>query len=423
MNLDRSNCFGEMLVTDQSLAAKQGFITTSGAVKSLRRLNFQLKSFASRFIIGLTFCALIVSGCTRKTAEAPNEIVIGEYGSFTGSEATFGQSTSEGVKLAMEEQNKAGGIKGKKIRLVSLDNQGKPEEAAAAVQRLITQEKVLAVLGEVASSRSLAAAPVAQQYKVPMISPSSTNPKVTEVGDYIFRVCFIDPFQGLVMAKFSRNDLKNSKVAILRDVKSDYSTGLADVFKTEFTKMGGTIVGDESYQSGDTDFKAQLTQIKGKNPEAIFVPGYYTEVGLIARQARQLGIKAPLLGGDGWDSEKLSELGQDAIKGSYFSNHYTTESTDKRVTEFIEKYRKQYGGKTPDGLAALGYDAARVLFAAMERSTDMSTKSIRDEIAATKDFAGVTGTITINAQRNATKSAVVVRVDGKVNRYVTTITP
>lgn len=383
-------------------------------------------SRSSRLSFGLligAMLALTAVSCTKKSATNANEILIGEYGSFTGSEATFGQSTSEGLKLALDEQNAAGGIKGKPIRLISLDNQGKPEEAAAAVQRLITQERVVAVVGEVASSRSLAAAPVAQQYKVPMISPSSTNPKVTEVGDYIFRVCFIDPFQGLVMAKFARNELKNSKVAILRDVKSDYSTGLADVFKAEFTKMGGEIVGDESYQSGDTDFKAQLTQLKGKKPEAIFIPGYYTEVGLIARQARQLGIKAPLLGGDGWDSEKLSELGQDAIKGSYFSNHYTTESTDKRVTEFIEKYRKKYNGKTPDGLAALGYDAGKILFAAMERAPDATSKSIRDEIAKTKDFTGVTGMITIDAQRNATKSAVVVRVDGKVNRYVTTIIP
>ena len=383
-------------------------------------------SRSSRLSFGLLIGAMLALtsvSCTKKNSANTNEILIGEYGSFTGSEATFGQSTSEGLKLELEEQNATGGIKGKPIRLISLDNQGKPEEAAAAVQRLITQEKVVAVIGEVASSRSLAAAPVAQQYKVPMISPSSTNPKVTEVGDYIFRVCFIDPFQGLVMAKFARNELKNSKVAILRDVKSDYSTGLADVFKAEFTKMGGEIVGDESYQSGDTDFKAQLTQLKGKKPEAIFIPGYYTEVGLIARQARQLGIKAPLLGGDGWDSEKLSELGQDAIKGSYFSNHYTTESTDKRVTEFIEKYRKKYNGKTPDGLAALGYDAGKILFAAMERAPDATSKSIRDEIARTKDFTGVTGMITIDAQRNATKSAVVVRVDGKVNRYVTTITP
>ncbi|CAN5457889.1 ABC transporter substrate-binding protein [soil metagenome] len=361
-------------------------------------------------------------GCTKKSAPT-NEILVGEFGSFSGSEATFGQSTSEGIKLAFTEINKKGGIKGKQLKLISLDNQGKPEEARASVQRLITQDKVVAVLGEVASSRSLAAAPVAQQYQVPLITPSSTNPKVTEIGDYIFRVCFIDPFQGLVMAKFAALDLKKKRVAILRDVKSDYSTGLADVFTTEFKKLGGEIVADESYQAGETDFKAQLTQIKGKKPDAIFVPGYYTEVGLIARQTRQLGMTVPLLGGDGWDSEKLSELGQDAIKGSYFSNHYTTESTEPVVTNFIKDYRAAYGGKTPDGLAALGYDAAGILIKAMERTTEVTPKNIRDEIAKTKNYPGVTGNITINEKRDATKSAVVVQVDGKVNRFVKTISP
>ena len=367
--------------------------------------------------------ALIMSACTKKANENPSDILIGEFGSFTGGEATFGQSTSEGIKLAFTEQNAAGGIHGKKLKLITLDNQGKPEEARSSVQRLITQDKVVAVIGEVASSRTLAAAPVAQQYKVPMITPSSTNPKVTEVGDYIFRVCFIDPFQGLVMAKFASQEIKKTRVAILRDVKSDYSTGLADVFATEFKKMGGTIVGDESYQAGETDFKAQLTQLKGKKPEAIFVPGYYTEVGLIARQARQLGMTIPLLGGDGWDSEKLSELGQGAINGSYFSNHYTTESTEPAVVNFIKKYRETYAGKTPDGLAALGYDAAKILIAAIDRTTEVTPKNIRDEIAKTQNYAGVTGVITINEKRDATKSAVVVRVDGKVNRFVKTITP
>lgn len=381
---------------------------------------FARRSFALSSTLALVF--LTSAACTKK-AENTNEIVVGEYGSFSGSEATFGQSTSEGVKLAFAEKNKTGGVKGKQLRLISLDNQGKPEEARAAVQRLVTQDRVVAVIGEVASSRSLAAAPVAQQYQVPMITPSSTNPKVTEVGDYIFRVCFIDPFQGLVMAKFAALEIKKKRVAILRDVKSDYSTGLADVFAAEFKKLGGTIVADESYQAGETDFKAQLTQLKGKNPEAIFVPGYYTEVGLIARQTRQLGMKIPLLGGDGWDSEKLSELGQDAIKGSYFSNHYTTESTEPVVTEFIRKYREAYKGKTPDGLGALGYDAANILIEAMERTGEITPKNIRDEIAKTKGFVGVTGVITINEKRDATKSAVVVQVDGKVNRFVKTITP
>lgn len=382
----------------------------------------KLKSYltVAATIIGLSAGIL---GCTKKSTETGDEILVGEYGSLSGSEATFGISTSEGVNLAFAEKNKAGGIKGKKIKLITLDNQGKPEEARAAVQRLVTQDRVVAVIGEVASSRTLAAAPVAQQYKVPMITPSSTNPKVTEVGDYIFRVCFIDPFQGLVMAKFAHQEIKKQKVAILRDVKSDYSTGLADVFSAEFKKMGGEIVADESYQAGETDFKAQLTQIKGKKPEAIFVPGYYTEVGLIARQARQLGLTVPLLGGDGWDSEKLSELGQDAIKGSYFSNHYTTESTDPIVVDFIKKYREAYKGKTPDGLAALGYDAAKILIEAMERAPEMTPLAIRNEIAKTKDFVGVTGVISIDEKRNATKSAVVVQVDGKINRFVKTIAP
>lgn len=382
-----------------------------------------MKTRLALIFTSLLTLSLALPACTRKTPENTTEILVGEYGSFSGSEATFGQSTSEGVKLAFAEQNKKGGVKGKQLKLISLDNQGKPEEARSSVQRLITQDKVVAVLGEVASSRSLAAAPVAQQYQVPLITPSSTNPKVTEIGNYIFRVCFIDPFQGLVMAKFASQDLKKKRVAILRDIKSDYSTGLADVFTTEFKKLGGEIVADESYQAGETDFKAQLTQLKGKNPDAIFVPGYYTEVGLIARQTRQLGMTVPLLGGDGWDSEKLSELGQDAINGSYFSNHYTTESTDPLVKKFIENYRNSYAGKTPDGLAALGYDAARILIEAMERTTEVTPQNIRDEIAKTKDFPGVTGVITINEKRDATKSAVVVRVDGKVNRFVKTIKP
>lgn len=374
-------------------------------------------------VLSLALVLMTGAGCTKKNAANVNEIVVGEYGSMTGSEATFGQSTSEGIKLAFSEKNKAGGVKGKQLRLITLDNQGKPEEARAAVQRLITQDQVVAVVGEVASSRTLAAAPVAQQYKVPMITPSSTNPKVTEIGDYIFRVCFIDPFQGLVMAKFARNEIKKSRVAILRDVKSDYSTGLADVFITEFKKMGGEIVADESYQAGETDFKAQLTQLKGKKPDAIYIPGYYTEVGLIARQARQLGLTVPLLGGDGWDSDKLSELGQDAIKGAYFSNHYTTESTEPIVVDFIKRYREVYNGRTPDGLAALGYDAALILIQAMERAPEITPTAIRNELAKTKDFVGVTGLISIDEKRNASKSAVVVQVDGKINRFIKRISP
>lgn len=371
-------------------------------------------------ILSLILTVIIGSSCTKKN---DNEILIGQFGSLTGNEATFGISTDKGVKLAFDEINAAGGIKGKKIKLITFDDQGKAEEAAQVVTRLITQNKVMAIIGEVASSRSLAAAPIAQQNKIPMISPSSTNPKVTEVGDYVFRVCFIDPFQGTVMAKFAVENLKAKKIAILRDVKSDYSVGLANFFIEKLKQLGGEIVSDLSYQGNDVDFKAQLTEIKGKNPDAIFIPGYYTEVGLIARQARQLGIKAPLLGGDGWDSAKLSEIGQEAINGSYFSNHYTHESQEPVVQEFIKKFKAKFNGETPDGLAAMGYDAALVLIAAMQKAPELTAKSIRDEIAKTKDFQAVTGKITINEQRNAVKSAVVVKVDGPNYRYVTTISP
>jgi branched-chain amino acid transport system substrate-binding protein len=383
------------------------------------------------FALGLTSCTKKAdqAGSGASAAES-NEIVIGEYGSMTGNEATFGISTSQGIKLAFEEINAAGGVKGKMLKLISLDDQGKPEEAASVVTKLITQNKVTAVIGEVASSRSLAAAPIAQQYKVPMISPSSTNPKVTEVGDYIFRVCFIDPFQGTVMAKFAAENLKFKKVAIMKDVKSDYSVGLADFFKKKFTELGGEIVAEQTYVANDIDFKAQITSIKSKKPQAIFIPGYYTEVGLIARQVRALGLtddsgkKTILLGGDGWDSSKLYEIGKDAIKGGYFSNHYTTDSADPRARNFIEKFKKTYNTKSaPDGLAALGYDAAKVLADAMNRAKTLSAADIRDALASIKDLPGVTGTISMDSNRNPTKSAVVVEVVGQDNKFVTNINP
>ena len=367
----------------------------------------------------LVLSTSLVLSCTRKNN---NEIVVGQYGSMTGSEATFGQSTDEGVRLAFDEVNAAGGVKGKKIKLVTMDDQGKSEDAAAVVTRLIEQDKVVALIGEVASSRSLAAGPIAQGKKIPMVSPSSTNLKVTEVGDYIFRVCFVDPFQGAVMAKFAATNLKAKKVAILRDMKSDYSVGLSDVFTEKFKQLGGEIVADEKYQSGDVDFKGELTKLKSTNPDAIYVPGYYTEVGLIARQARELGIKAPLMGGDGWDSSKLSEIGQEAINGGYFSNHYSNESKDPVAVDFMTKFKAKYN-KMPDGLSAMGYDAAKVLVKAMENGSEVTSKSIRDELAKIKDYPGVTGKITIDEKRNATKSAVVVQVQGTANKYVTTIDP
>jgi len=371
------------------------------------------------FAIGLS--VLTTFGCTKKSdTAANNEIVIGEYGSMTGNEATFGQSTDKGIRLAIDEKNAAGGVKGKHIRLVVEDNQGKQDETAAVVRKLITRDKIIALLGEVASNRSLIAAPIAQQAQIPMITPSSTNPDVTKVGDYVFRVCFIDPFQGSVMARFTHDNLKLKKIAILKDLKSDYSLGLAEFFTKKFKELGGEIVGEATFQNGDTDFKAQLTQIRGEQPDGIFIPAYYTEVGLIARQAKQLGIKAVLLGGDGWDSPKLFEIGESAIEGAYFSNHYTTESSVPATQEFIKKYKTKFN-EIPDGLGAMGYDAAQVLIAAMEKAPELTPAAIRTAIAQTKDFPGSTGTITLNSERNPDKEAFIVQVKGKGLKFVTTI--
>jgi branched-chain amino acid transport system substrate-binding protein len=367
-----------------------------------------------------------VAAAPAPTPAPPEKILVGHVGSMTGDQATFGSSTDNGIKLAIEEQNKAGGIAGKQITLKTLDDQGKPEEAAVAATRLATEDKVAMLFGEVASSRSLAMAPIADSNKVPMITPTSTNPKVTKDGDatrpYVFRVCFIDPFQGTVMAKFATDNLKVKNVAVLRDVGNDYSVGLADFFIKAFTAAGGKIATDQSYKAGDSDFKAQLTSIKGKKPEALYVPGYYKDVALIARQARELGLKIPLMGGDGWDSSKLYEVAQGALDGSYFSNHYSDEDTSPVVQEFIAKYKAAYGS-VPDALAVLGYDAAKVGFDAMKRAKDLTGPSVAEALAATKDYKGVSGVITLDADHNAVKSAVVLEIVKNAAKYKATIAP
>ncbi len=357
---------------------------------------------------------------------APSEKVwFGHVGSMTGQEATFGDSTDKGIKLAIEELNAKGGLKGKQVDLKTYDDQGKPEEAALAATRLITQDKVTVLLGEVASSRSMAMAPIADANKVPHITPSSTNPKVTKDGDktrpFVFRVCFIDPFQGTVMAKFAK-ERGVKKVAILRDVGNAYSVGLADYFLSKFKDLGGTIVNDQSYKAGDQDFKAQLTAIKAKAPEAIYVPGYYTDVALIARQARELGIKVPLMGGDGWDSAKLFEIGGRAIEGSFYSNHYSPDDPSPRIQNFISRYKARFGA-VPDSMAATGYDAAMVAGDAIVRAKEMNGEAIAAAIAATNGFPGVTGVISLDQDHNAVKPAVVLEVKGGKSVFVATIPP
>lgn len=351
-----------------------------------------------------------------------SSIVVGYYGDLTGDTATFGTSTKEGIDLAVSEINQKPPL-GKNLEIRTEDDQGKSEQAVSVVTKLITQDQVVAVLGEVASSNSLAAAPICQRNTIPMITPASTNPQVTQVGDYVFRICFIDPFQGSVMAKFAAKTLKAKRAAILWDVKSDYSKGLTQFFKETFTRAGGQVVAEPSYAKGDSDFNAQLNAIKGAKPDVIFVPGYYTEVGTIARQARDQGIKVPLIGGDGWDSPKLFESAGQALEGCYFSNHYSTENKDPRVQNFIKAYKARYNGKDPDAMAALGYDAAKILAAAIERAGGTAGAALRDAIAQTKDFPGVTGNITLDPNRNATKPAVVLQVRGKGYKYMETVSP
>ena len=366
--------------------------------------------------------AKTVANNTGVAAPSTGPILIGEFGSLTGAEATFGQSTHNGIMLAVEEKNAAGGVKGRKIDVKTYDDQGKSQEAGTAVTRLITDDKVVALLGEVASGLSIAGGRVAQQYGIPMISPSSTNPQVTQVGDMIFRVCFIDPFQGWVVAKFSRDNLKLTKIATLYDQGQAYSKGLKDDFKKAFTEMGGQVTTEQAYTGGDQDFSAQLTTIRGTNPEAIFLPGYYTDVGNIALQARKLGITAPLLGGDGWDSAKLGEIAGSAIDGAYYSNHYSHQETRPEVQDFVKRYQAKYG-QVPDGLAALGYDSARLMFDAMTRAPSLGGKDIAAAIAATKGFAGVTGLISIDGQRNAQKQAVMLLMKNGRPTYSATIQP
>lgn len=357
--------------------------------------------------------ALVAAAFGCAPGRSSKEIVIGEYGSLTGNTATFGQSTKNGSEMAFNEINQAGGLLGKPVRLIVEDDQSKPEEAATAVTKLINQNAVQAVLGEVASSRSLAAAPICQGAKVPMVTPSSTNPKVTQVGDYIFRVCFTDIQQGEADAKFAAKSLKFKKAALLYDVRNDYSVGLRLVFAQKFKEYGGEIVAEQSYSEGDSDFRAQLTQLKSANPEVIYVPGYYTEVGTIARQRKDLGIDAPLLGGDGWDSPRLWEIGGTALNGCYFSNHYSVDDPSPAVQKFVADYKAKYGA-IPDALAALGYDAARILGDAIKRANSTDGPKVRDALAQTQGFAGVTGSISIDKDRNAIKPVVMLKVqDGK----------
>ncbi len=356
---------------------------------------------------------------------AGGEILVGHYASLTGDTATFGQGTDDGIKLAAKEINAAGGVGGKTIRVETQDDRSDPQEAKTVVTRFAANPNMAAVLGEVSSTRSLIAAPVLERAGIPMITPSSTNDRVTRVGPHIFRVCFTDTFQGYAAAKFARDNLKLDRVAIFRDRGSAYSIGLADSFRKVFTGRGGTIVADVSYKATDTDFRSQIVQAKVGNPQAFFVPGYYGEVGTIAQQAREQEVKVPLMGGDGWDSPELVEGAGGpggALEGSYFANHYTKDNPDPQVQAFVKAYRDAYK-RDPSALAALGYDAMKILADAIRRAGSADREAITRALAQTKGFKGVTGTITIDENRNASKPAVIVQIKGSEFAAVDTVPP
>jgi branched-chain amino acid transport system substrate-binding protein len=369
--------------------------------------------------IVLVTAALLAAACRpdreAQTADSSGDIPVGVYGAQTGSEAAFGSSTVNGVRIAADEINAAGGVLGRKIRLYVEDDQGRAEEAASVVTKLITSDNVVALIGENSSNQSLAAAPIAQSNGVPMISPSSTNPSVTEKGEYIFRVCFTDPYQGKALAAFVRTNLQLDNAAILVDKKNDYSVGLAGVFRKEFEAAGGRIVAEQSYSGGDTEFRPQLTAIKAAAPKALFIPGFYTEVGQIAIQARDLGLSVPLVGGDGWDSPAVIKIGGKSIEGSYFSDHYFVGDTRPVVQKFVAQYEKRHGGK-PEATAALGYDALYLWANAAKRANSLDKKAVRDQIAVTKDYEGVSGTITMGPDRNPIKPVAMIKIEnGQMN--------
>ncbi|HET6973553.1 MAG TPA: ABC transporter substrate-binding protein [Pyrinomonadaceae bacterium] len=361
-----------------------------------------------RILIASLVIASLLSACQTQGSNS-DKVRVGVFMSTTGSTANFGISSVNGIKMAADEINAAGGINGKQVELLVQDDRSDASEAATIVTKFVTQDQVHAVIGEVASSRSIAAAPIAQNAKIPMLTPSSTNPEVTKKGDFIFRSCFIDPYQGAAIAQFAAKTLGAKTAAIMVDRKNDYSTGLEKVIDQTFTKFGGKIVATQSYQEGDQDFNAQLTSLKGSNPEVIFVPGYYNDVGLIAKQARDKGITVPLIGGDGWDSEQLYKIGGTALNGSYFTNHYSPFDTAPNVVKFVNDYKKRYNS-TPDALAATAYDAANIMFDAIKRSKSLSGTDIRDALQATNAFPGVTGTVTFNQNRDAVKPIVMIEI-------------
>lgn len=374
-----------------------------------------------RFTLSLATLGLLVvsaagsAGCEKKT----DDLVVGAFLSLSGSDSTFGTDTRDGIDLALDETNKAGGVKGKKIKILYEDDKSLPQEASNKVRQLIDRDNVLAILGEVASSRTMAGGLIANTKKVPLVTPSSTAVEVTKDRDYVFRVCFTDDQQGDVAARFVFDTLKKKKVGLFFAAQDNYSSGLANSFKDRFVKLGGEIVVEKGFQKGETNFTTYLSELKSKDPEIIFVPVYYNDMVQIARQAKQAGIPGTtFMGGDGWDSAELTQGAGAELEGAYFTNHYAPDVPWKNSAAFVAAFKARFN-REPTSLAAQGYDAAKLLFDAMKRAPEVNREAIKVALAATKNFEGATGQLTIDKDHNANKPIVVVQIKDKKFKFTT----
>jgi branched-chain amino acid transport system substrate-binding protein len=353
---------------------------------------------------------------------AGEPVRIGFFMSMTGRDASFGEASLRGARLAVDGLNAAGGVLGRPVELVVEDDRSLAGESATAVKKLISRDRVVALVGECSSARTLEAASVAQASGVPMVTPAATSPRVTRVGDEIFRVCFVDDFQGRVIATFARRRLGLRRAALLVDSSAPYSVGLADAFSRTFTALGGEIVASQNYLGSEADFRAQLTAIRAARPDALFLPGYYVAAGLAARQSRELGMAVTLLGGDGFEAPQLLEIGGAALEGTYYSTHFAVENAGDASRGFVEAFRARFG-TAPNGLAALTYDAVRLVADAVRRAGSTDHAAVRRALAATRGFPGVTGMTTINAQRDADKDAAIITIRNGRPAFVEAIRP
>lgn len=381
------------------------------------------------FITILVLTLSLITGCSQGGADnSSDEIRVGLNYELSGDNATYGQGLVEGIELAFEEINSSGGILGKQIKAIKIDNQSKDTEATNVSTRLATRENVVVLLGPATSGNTKAAIPPAMQNKIPLISGSATADDVTvdangNVKEYVFKTCFNDSFQGVMMAQFAFYDLNLRNAAILADSSSDYAQGLSKAFQETFKELGGNILAVEAYQARDTDFKAVLTNLKGLNPEFLFVPGYYEEVGLIIRQARELGLNVPILGGDGYESPKLVEIaGKEALNDIYYSSHYSSQDDSENVVKFKESFKAKYN-KEPDAFNALGYDIAYLFADALERAGEADTEKLKKALEATEGFEGVTGVLTIDEKHNPVKSVTILKIENGESVFLKKLDP